>query len=251
MVDGQLADEVQVLLNTTDGKHEAVSMPVSQWRQHPSADVAILPWAPERGRFQYRVYPIASAATEAVVAAKKIGAGDDVFITGLLVNHPGRPRNLPVMRMGSIAAIPQDPVTMTLGRLASSPRLTDLVTLVEVRSIGGLSGCPVFVHLPIWRDMAKGDLIVGTGGEAGSGGEEWLLGVMHGFFSVMDDDPDGVHVEVRNTGIAIVTRVDRVLDLINAPALMAIRQALREAHERQAGPVPTSAPSPVPPEFGG
>jgi hypothetical protein len=89
--------------------------------------------------------------------------------------------------------------------------------LVEARSIGGLSGSPVFVHLSILRDPEEGKILVGTGARAGSGGTFRLLGVMHGFYPVGRNDPDRVSGgdENLNTGIAVVALAGRVLDLVN------------------------------------
>jgi hypothetical protein len=112
----------------------------------------------------------------------------------------------------------------------------DVVTLVEVHSIGGLSGCPVFVHLSTLRDTPEGLFLRGTGVKAGSGGTSWLHGLMHGVYPTGPDDPDGMS-ENLNTGIAIVTRIDRVLDLINSPAQVAIRAEMkRRAEAAGSGP---------------
>jgi len=38
-----------------------------------------------------------------------IGAGDEIFLTGLFANHLGQHKNLPIVRCGNIAAVPDEP----------------------------------------------------------------------------------------------------------------------------------------------
>lgn len=234
-----MPDEVLLSVNTTSGIGEIRTDP-SEWIQHPTSDVAILHVLPDRSRFRYRVYPTTSAATEGIVADRAIGPGDDVFIVGLLVHHPGKNRIMPIVRLGNIAALPENSVRLRLGSHEGAQTVDEVVTLLEVRSIGGLSGSPVFVHLPFWRDLEEGGLLVGTGSKASSGGENWLLGVMHGFYPVGQNDPDGVSAgnEDLNTGIAVITRVDRLMDLINHPSQVLLRETLKKQFEERGMPKP-------------
>ena len=43
--------------------------------------------------------------TEALIQEKKIGVGDEVAVVGLFRNHAGRKRNIPIVRIGNIAAM--------------------------------------------------------------------------------------------------------------------------------------------------
>jgi hypothetical protein len=197
----------------------------------------VLPLGAVNPAFQIMVWDVGnSAATDEVVREKNIGAGDDVFVAGLLVHHPGAARNLPIVRLGAIAAMPEDPVGLATG--------TDVVTLVEVHSIGGLSGSPVFVHLPVLRDAPAGQVLIGGGGSASSGGTSWLHGVMHGFYPVGKSDPDNVSGgdENLNTGIAVVVRIDRALDLIHRLDQIAMRVEVKRRieEENETRPVLTS-----------
>jgi hypothetical protein len=241
-------DEISVLLNTIGGGFEEVTLDRSQWITHESSDVAIFPWVPDVSRYKYAVYPTASVATHDVVKARAIGPGDEVFVSGLLIHHPGETQIMPIVRQGAIAALPKDPIGLRIGDYPGAQETSDTVALLEVRSIGGLSGSPVFLHLPFWRDMAKGDLFVGGGESASSGGEHWLLGVMHGFYPVGRNDPDNVSGgnENLNTGIAVVTLVDRAMDLINSPEQMNARADLKDRLDKAAMPTPSSG-VPIPP----
>jgi hypothetical protein len=161
------------------------------------------------------------------------------------VHHPGKTRMMPVVRLGTIAAFPQDPVNIETG--------PDVVGLLEVRSIGGVSGSPVFVHLPFWRDTEKGDLFVGQGAKGASGGEHRLLGLMHGFYPVRSNDPDGVSGgdENMNTGIAIVILIERILDLTNRQDQVTMRENLKRNLEagQSFTPTATTAALEEPTEF--
>lgn len=242
---------VNLLLNTLAGGIDQIKTSPAHWIKHPSADVAILPIAPDEGLFDYRVIGVASAATSEVITSKQIGPGDDIFVTGLLVHHPGRSRIMPIVRLGCIAALPEDSVRLRLGDYSGAPVVDDVVALIEARSIGGLSGSPVYAHLPFWRDTEENSIFMGMGGKASSGGAHWLLGVMHGFFPVGQNDPDGVSGgdENLNTGIAVVTLIDRVLDLVNRPDVVGQRERLIAMIEANNIPTPTTAGAETTTEF--
>jgi hypothetical protein len=72
-----------------------------------------------------------------------LGVGDEVFITGLFTETAETTRDIPIVRVGTVAMIPGE-------KLPFKDRLIEAY-LIECRSIGGLSGSPVFVRetLPI------------------------------------------------------------------------------------------------------
>jgi len=70
-----------------------------------------------------------------------LGYGDDIFMVGRFITFDGKQRNTPVVRFGQISMLPAEPVEVDGGRAQEE------VFLVECRSIGGLSGSPVFVDL--------------------------------------------------------------------------------------------------------
>jgi hypothetical protein len=215
-----LADEISVRVNLKAGGIAKLATEPAQWMLHPTADVAVCAVNIESlAGVAFRAWGATGLALEDFRNERSIGAGDDVFVTGLLVHHPGRSKIMPIARVGNIAALPADPVKLDTG--------SDVVGLLEARSIGGLSGSPVFLHLSHFRDVPDGNILIGPPGgvKAGSGGESRLLGVMHGFYPVGQNDPDGVSGgdENLNTGIAVVALVDRVMDLVNSPSELARR----------------------------
>ena len=88
--------------------------------------------------------------------------GDEVATIGLYTSHYGHTKNIPVVRVGHIAMLPDEPVMSTRGYLQAY--------LVEVRSILGLSGSPVCITIPPMRvkdggiqllDSEQGALCIG------------------------------------------------------------------------------------------
>jgi hypothetical protein len=195
-----------------------LEIPPEMWVCHASADVAVLPLALNQHTFDYLYYPVRHGATAEFIKRHSVTPGEDVFITGLLISHPGKSRVLPIMRVGNIAAFPEDPITLLTGQ--------DSAYLVEVRSLGGLSGSPAFVHLLPAHADARG--VVGHATEpAGATRRTYLMGLVHGFFPTVENDPDGIGEwaqEPLNTGISIVVPLERVLDIIDCPALVGERE---------------------------
>ena len=87
--------------------------------------------------------------------------------------------------------------------------------LIEARSIGGLSGSPVFVNLGLVRSI-NGKLVKSPA----SYGPHYFLGLIHGHWdeavnSTPSDTEDIQSVKSVNMGIAIVTPGEKILDLLN------------------------------------
>jgi hypothetical protein len=88
--------------------------------------------------------------------------------------------------------------------------------LIEARSIGGLSGSPVFVNLGSTR------FVDGKVKHATTGSIHFLIGIIHGHYDSRMTDTDGLikdslatEFESINTGIAIVTPATKLLEHIS------------------------------------
>jgi hypothetical protein len=114
------------------------------YSENPAVDVAAL-FIPIVPGTNIHSVAIENFATDAVIQKESIGLGDDVFAIGLFTRKAGDDRNIPIMRTGIIASMPHEPLE------ASESEDTYNAYLVELRSIGGLSGSPVFVNLDFWR----------------------------------------------------------------------------------------------------
>ena len=192
---------------------------------------------PPQDVFDYRHYPVRSSATALFREEKFVEPGEDVFMSGLLVYHPGATRMLPIIRTGTIAAFPAEPVGLSTG--------PEHVILIEAPSLGGLSGSPVFVHFSDWRRDRAGNLgkLNDHQQEVGAGAN-YLLGVMHGFYPATGNDPDGVgdaSGEPLNSGIAVVIPVERIIELVNCPRFQEQRAMFRDRHKDAQRPIPTTS----------
>lgn len=209
--------KIWLRINTKNG-FEYVASEETSWQTHPedySIDAAVLSWAPDSAYFDYLTIPISLIINEEVISKEGIGLGDEVFLIGLFVNHHGRKKNIPIARFGNIAAMPEEPIaTRWFGDMEAY--------LIEARSIGGLSGSPVFVYLPGVRVRGNG---LGMGGRA-----FYWLGLMHGHWDlpVLKEDmvvEDNISKEAVNMGIGIVVPASKILEIINSSFFMKLREA--------------------------
>jgi hypothetical protein len=206
VIDGIMgsSDDGKVLLrlNRRGGGLAAIETEAADWLVHPegpSADVAVYPWLPPLADLDHLVYTAEQAVTDDLLRQEQVTTGDEVFLAGLFVNHFGVDQNIPIVRVGNIAAMPGEPVNTQLGPMDAY--------LVEARSIGGLSGSPVFLNLGIHRQAAAGAGF--TFGRV----HVYLLGVMHGHW---DTAIDVLGNEAVNMGIAIVIPISKVLELFES-----------------------------------
>ena len=202
--------KVYLRINQKNKPPILVTCDLGQWKYHPNesnVDVAALPWAPDTSIFDCLYIGASMAATPEVITREHIGCGDEVFLTGLFNSHYGKQNNLPIIRIGNIASMPEEPIqTKNMGAIDAY--------LIEARSIGGLSGSPVFVQV---------------GGVRGytmyAGSKFYWLGLMHGHFDLSELELDEVSsdtlMEVKvNMGIAIVVPVSKILEVLNQDELV-------------------------------
>jgi hypothetical protein len=173
------------------------------------SDVAVLPFdIPDQA--QFAAIPIGMFATGEVVREKRIGAGDNVVVTGLFTKRSGRTRNIPVLRAGIISAMPVEPERDEEYREAY---------LIEMRSTGGLSGSPVFVVKEWFVDPDNKTPNLGL--------QRFsyvflLIGLVRGHWDgsradIADDGQRGA--EAFNLGIAITSPIQECFQILNGEKL--------------------------------
>jgi hypothetical protein len=213
------SDQAWLRLNKRSGGVGRIPTKISDWRQHTNADVAIHSW-PIDHDFDITPFPIRQHLIDDIVTQWAVGPGDEVFLSGLFWQHAGQTKNAPIVRIGNIAAMRGEKIdTTNYGPMDAY--------LVEVRSVGGLSGSPVFFNGEGQRKVKR--QAVGIGGRPLSGRTEvrammtgfFLLGLVHGHYNVNAQRIDGVD-DVINSGVAIVIPADKVLELILHPGGAAI-----------------------------
>lgn len=141
--------KIYLRVNTRDGKVDyiEVDMKPELWHSFtdPGVDLTAIHIPIPSNKFLFEVLPVEMFATDDCLSQYSIGPGDELFVTGLFRFRSGQNRNLPIIRTGIIAAMPEEMITdnKTGNRFA--------VYLAEMRSIAGLSGSPVFVFLNKYR----------------------------------------------------------------------------------------------------
>jgi len=202
--------EVFIRANATNGTSVWVRCQSNDWLFHKtdtSVDVALLRIGVP-AQLDHLVFPHGLCVTDEVLKSHAVGLGDEVFVVGLFRHHHGNKRNIPIVRVGNLAAMTEEKVeTRDFG-------LVDAY-LIEARSIGGLSGSPVFLNLGVVR------FIENQVKHAQGGPMFFLLGLVHGHYDVPESavdgsglDSDTFSVERVNTGIAIVVPMHKIFEVI-------------------------------------
>ncbi|MGO9120788.1 MAG: serine protease [Desulfomonilaceae bacterium] len=211
---------VYLRINFRDGAAQRISIPIDDWRVHPddpTIDVAIAPIGMNT-RWDQACFPVKSFADDASIERNKIGMGNVVFFIGLFPHHKGTHRNVPIIRMGNIAAMPKEPVQTPEECFEEMEAY-----LIENRSMGGFSGSPVFVSLIPFENAAfptEAPQFVGFVTRS-----NLLLGLVHGHWR--SPIPTTASRDItENTGISIVVPARKIFEVINHPELVKMREKI-------------------------
>jgi len=185
------------------------------WWYHPTepmTDVAVTIFAPtERCDVEYILE--ATFVDDESIKEFNIGPGDELSVVGLFTNFYGSTKHIPIVRTGNVAMMPSDSLPTDSGPTE--------VYLAEGRSIGGLSGSPVFVR-PTTRIMGLGDESGRPRPVFGAGGFQFF-GLMRGHWDLPIGTPP-VTAEAVNMGISIVVPAKKILETLYHPELVALRE---------------------------
>lgn len=212
---------IWIRINTGQGDATDVEI-TGEWAypDNPGSDVAAIPFMPF---MPWEPLPIPKRwfVTEDIIEARKIGIGDELIVMGMFSAHVGTNRNLPIVRSGSIASMPQEPLI--------DPNTGDEFDayLAEVRSIGGLSGSPVFVALnPATRLAAEVH-------EADVGGQNfYLLGLVRGHWDRSAElDFHETELGRLNTGVAMVTPITDLIPILETEEFVEYAKQMDKQHK--------------------
>jgi hypothetical protein len=201
----------------SQGSNRAMFVPFTSspeephWYFHPTdatADVAVTPVRPSAD-MDILTIPCQMLQTPSKIQSFGIGIGDEVFYPGLFTQVPGKKENTPILRHGNLAMFPKDQVQVDLGKSGKSVFMD--VYLVESRSIGGLSGSPVFVRQTA---SVNGRTFNKKRVELFGASDFSLLGMMCGHY---DTIPSRDQI---NSGIAFVVPSHKILETLDQPALL-------------------------------
>jgi hypothetical protein len=207
-----------------------------RWFYHPteanSVDVAVCPLAtPNMAAYDIRSIRETVFATDARIAEYGIGLGDELIIVGLFTRFFGTSKLIPIVRTGNIAMMPTDKIPVkNFGEIEAY--------LAEGRSIGGLSGSPVFV-----RNTVNMQTVTDKGVPAVlSGlGPFHFLGLMHGHWDLPLTFSSTEQAEAVNMGVSIIIPAKKVLEVLYHPELVQMRKELDEKARAKNYPVADSA----------
>jgi len=241
------------LMNRHDKEPLIIETRKRDWVPHPdkTVDIAVLPTGNSYDLCQAyireeldtaHVFDPEQSLTQAIIDRWDIGLGDDVFIAGAYTKRPGERRNLPIVRVGNIAAMAEEPIW------PASPRKP--AYLIEVRSLGGISGSPVFVNLAPMRRRPGGRIE-----PVDLSHPLFLLGIaigVHDSHHPPDLAPqeDGAQSPVSdalfNTGITVALPVGLILEATQQSQIHDPRVQAAKMMKEQSGYRPTSAASAKP-----
>lgn len=218
---------VYFLVNRKGGgvKVARIAIGAKQWWLHPTdrtADVAAIRIVMEPDD-DYLSIALNDFVTKEDIERKIFDIGDEVFTVGLFTPAPGNTRNMPIVRHGNLAMIPEEQLQTDLGYAD--------VYLVEARSIGGLSGSPVFVRptIPVANVRGPGGIEMPVFGV----GTMKLLGLMQAHWDIEESEMNKakiVHNRKRgvNLGIGIVVPAMKIIETLNHPQLVKLRRKEEE-----------------------
>ncbi len=185
--------------------------------EHPDPGVDLIVFrTPHFEQAKYEVVPLDLIATKEIFASEQIQSTDRVVYPGLLVNFMGTTGNFPVVRDGSIALIPEEPVPMKYELGGKVIETKQEVLLIDGTAVPGASGSPVF----LWPGprLRGGTFTVG-------GTQPYVLGVLQGFYPALPREILEVETSrtarmfAENSGIAIVFPSWRLREVLDLPAV--------------------------------
>jgi hypothetical protein len=228
--------EAVIAMNARDGAPRFLRTGEQEWFYHPtekdSVDVAVMPMgcANMDELYDFAFIPDSIFATDQRMAEYDIGLGDELIIVGLFTRFIGTTHLIPIVRSGNIAMMPKDRLPIKgFGQMEAY--------LVESRSIGGLSGSPVFVRNTVKMPVQTKDGITHIYGL----GDGHLLGLVHGHWDLPLSFPASEQAEAVNMGVSIVVPAKKILETLNHPELAEMRREHYEKNKNSDNPTTDSA----------
>ncbi len=212
-------------LNLRDGTSVILDATVDHWSFHDDAtvDAAVAPLAfTEPLDADIVGIPVSNFLDDEIVVEHRIGSGDEVFITGLFTRTAGTSRNMPIVRMGTVALIPPE-------KIPHAGALIDAY-LIEHHSIGGLSGSPVFVSETaiIPSEYSKPKKRTPEKLVFFAPGQTFFMGLIRGSWEVPPNPAFG-QWEGMNVGISVVVPAQKIRDILYSEEQITLRKRFEDA----------------------
>jgi hypothetical protein len=132
-----------IRLNTVNGGTDIIECEPHEWYFTNQHDLAIIPIKVDLAKHRVKAVPLNEFITPDAISTYDIGPGDEVFMIGRFVKHDGKLINNPSVRFGNLSMMVDNIEHPGLGTQESFA--------VEMRSMGGYSGSPVYVHPSAWN----------------------------------------------------------------------------------------------------
>ena len=216
--------KVYFLVNSNKGGTTTLANSYPHWWLHPTDETADLAVLQVGGQSDLDTWGVGlkDFVTAEDIRAQTVAVGDEVFTVSLFTRAPGQSRNMPIVRTGNVAMFPEEQIQTELG-------FADAY-LVEARSIGGISGSPVFIRKTITLPIKLSN---GTRTSASAVGDLKLLGLMQGHWDIKESEKNAAemtHDRRRgvNLGIGIVVPAAKIMETLNQPDLVRSRELSEE-----------------------
>jgi hypothetical protein len=196
------------------------------WWHHPTekeqVDVAVTIFAtPVVNEYRLGWIPVNMFATDEQIEKSNIGIGDEISAIALFTRFSGQRNHESIARAGSIAMMPREPIPVK----GFAPMEA---YLAEGRSLGGLSGSPVFVRETINSPAADSH---GNPYPRLCQGRIHFLGLMHGSWDVPAEFETNEQAEAVNMGVSVVVPAKKILEVLYHPELVEMRRQFDEELE--------------------
>jgi hypothetical protein len=223
-------DKICIRINDTEGGADKIETSKREWVIDEKHDVAILSRYLPPSKYDISFSSNIEFATIEKIKELEIEPGESAYLVGLFISHYGSNRNMPIVRVGNIAAIPEDPVFTSVGYMKGY--------LVEMRSIGGFSGSPVFVNIMPCRII--NNIMMHSAELMGP----YLLGMMQGLYVIKEPSiypKYNSEADAMNAGIGIVIPIETIMQTIKDTLLYEQREKTLKQIKKQSGVRPATA----------
>jgi hypothetical protein len=219
-------NDILIRVNTTASDVDYIKTKIAKWHMHPDhleegkkrkyIDVAAYSvvnyrdWAKsDLHKYDFTFTIEEDVCTDDIIKKYAIGLGDEVVIPGLFLSHIGTQQNIPVVRTGNIAADRGEHIPTSYGPMDAY--------LVEMRSVGGISGSPVLTQMAVRPESLHPGTDIETTLEK-SEKAHFLLGLVHGHYTITAQEEwvfkTNQHVGDINAGIAVVVPYSKIMETI-------------------------------------
>lgn len=219
--------EIKLRVNLRSGGCRLITLP-NKWvfSENEDSDIAALAWAPDP-TVKLVSWPFVSFVTKEKLAAHGIGIGDDIFLLGLFTQRHGTKQNIPIIRTGVIASMPDEPIQ------DAQTGKDFKAYLAEMRSIGGMSGSPVFVFITSLNRLVRNR-------PPDTSWEILLLGFVRGHWEINQNSGIDLWTDegaAINTGIALVTPIQDAIEVLMSQELKNDRRRQENEGRKKSAPV--------------